>query len=102
MRRLAQVFSFPSEDPIGYDGGINLYLYVEADPVDLVDHLGLLGSAYDSSYKTAASMCSQAAGAPSTFGAIVATCEPPTRLMPTSTFLAWLTARRRPVASWGW
>ncbi len=32
---------FISEDPIGFEGGINLYVYVQKDPVNWVDPRGL-------------------------------------------------------------
>jgi RHS repeat-associated protein len=35
---------FFSEDPIGYNGGYNLYAYVENDPVSSIDPLGFVGS----------------------------------------------------------
>lgn len=37
----AHIGRFVSEDPIGIDGGINLYVYVENNPVNYVDPLGL-------------------------------------------------------------
>jgi RHS repeat-associated protein len=37
----AGIGRFISEDPIGIDGGINLYLYVQNNPVNYVDPFGL-------------------------------------------------------------
>ena len=39
---------FLQTDPIGYDGGMNLYAYVGGDPVNLTDPMGLCGGAADS------------------------------------------------------
>jgi RHS repeat-associated protein len=38
-----QLGRFISQDPIGFRGGINSYAYVDGDPVDLIDPLGLMG-----------------------------------------------------------
>jgi RHS repeat-associated protein len=38
---------FASEDPIGFDGGINFYRYVENNPLLLVDPSGLSSLAFD-------------------------------------------------------
>jgi uncharacterized protein RhaS with RHS repeats len=35
---------FVSEDPIGFSGGPNVYAYVSANPVQIVDSLGLAGT----------------------------------------------------------
>ena len=39
IRRLAR---YISADPIGLDGGMNLYAYVQDDPVNWVDPWGLI------------------------------------------------------------
>lgn len=41
---------FISEDPIGYDGGINLYGYVGNDPTDFIDPSGWLPKRKDKFY----------------------------------------------------
>ena len=33
---------FLSADPMGYDAGINLYTYVHNNPINYIDHYGLL------------------------------------------------------------
>jgi RHS repeat-associated protein len=43
----SSVDRFLSEDPIGFEGGANLYAYVQDDPVNLVDSLGLCGAPPD-------------------------------------------------------
>jgi len=37
----ANLGRFISEDPIGFDGGLNLYAYVGGNPIMAVDPLGL-------------------------------------------------------------
>ncbi len=37
----SRVLPFLSEDPAHYFGGVNLYLYVQADPINLIDPIGL-------------------------------------------------------------
>ena len=32
---------FMNEDPVGFEGGLNLYAYVDNDPVSLIDPFGL-------------------------------------------------------------
>ncbi|MFL6860594.1 MAG: RHS repeat-associated core domain-containing protein, partial [Sphingomicrobium sp.] len=53
----ADIGRFLQTDPVGYDGGINLYAYVGDDPVDRTDPNGLLpaeGSPQDEAMREAA------------------------------------------------
>jgi uncharacterized protein RhaS with RHS repeats len=41
---------FISEDPIGHNGGLNLYAYVGGNPINKVDPLGLVGDDINGRY----------------------------------------------------
>jgi RHS repeat-associated protein len=61
-----KVGRFISEDPIGLKGGVNFYGYVNGNPTNLVDPLGLIGNPMTAGY----------GALPSGSGASAATCQP--------------------------
>ena len=53
---------FLEKDPIGYEGGTNLFAYVGSDPINFVDPSGLCAKAVGSYLSTSASSLSRAPG----------------------------------------